>query len=207
MKWLQEDKMTDQSGQRVDVIAVSVADVRRQVAERWGWFLGLGIVFLVAGFASIAFPLLSTIAAKIALGWIFMVSGLFAILHSFSLREWGGFLLNLILGALYIFVGAYLAFFPFTGIITLTLLLAALFLAEGILQVVMALRVRPHEGWGWLFLSGCVAIGAGALIALGLPGSATWAIGLLVGINLLSTGFGFVLLALAGRRAKLRHGS
>lgn len=196
--------MATGSERRVEVI-VNVADVRRHVAEHWGWFFGLGLVFLIAGFAAIAFPLLSTIAAKIALGWIFMLSGLVAILHSFRITAWGGFLLNLILGALYIFVGAYLAFFPLTGIITLTLLLAALFLAEGVLQVAMAWRVRPHEGWGWVFLSGCVAMGAGALIALGLPGSATWAIGLLVGINLLSTGMGFVLLGLAGRRAKARY--
>lgn len=196
--------MANLTEQRADVI-VHIADVRRHVAEHWGWFLGLGLVFLVAGFAAIAFPLLSTIAAKIAIGWILMMSGLVAILHSFRITAWGGFLLNLVLGALYIFVGAYLAFFPLTGIITLTLLLAALFLAEGLLQVAMAWRVRPHEGWGWLFLSGCVAIGTGALIAIGLPGSATWAIGLLVGINLLSTGLGFVVLALAGRRANLRH--
>lgn len=197
--------MANQSGQDIELVSVSLTDVRRQIAEHWGWFLGVGVVFLVAGFAAIAFPLLSTIAAKIALGWIFMVSGLVAILHSFRITAWGGFLLNLVLGALYIFVGAYLAFFPLTGIITLTLLLAALFLAEGVLQVVMAWRVRPHEGWGWMFFSGCVAIGAGALIALGLPGSATWAIGLLVGLNLLSTGMGFVLLGMAGRRAKQRH--
>lgn len=196
--------MTNPSEDRADAI-LSVAEVRQHVAEHWGWFLGLGIVFLLAGLAAIAFPLLSTIAAKIALGWIFMMSGLVAMLHSFRITAWGGFLLNLILGALYIFVGAYLAFFPFTGIVTLTLLLAALFLAEGLLQVAMAWRVRPHEGWGWLFLSGCVAIAAGALIALDLPGSATWALGLLVGINLLSTGLGFVGLGLAGRRAKARH--
>lgn len=196
--------MANLASPRVD-IHVNIAEVRRQVAEQWGWFVGLGLVFLIAGVAAIAFPLLSTIAAKIALGWILMISGLVAILHSFRMPAWGGFLLNLILGALYIFVGAYLAFFPLTGIITLTMLLAALFLAEGLLQVAMAWRVRPQEGWGWLFLSGCVAIGTGALIAIGLPGSATWAIGLLVGINLLSTGMGFVVLGLAGRRAKLRH--
>lgn len=193
--------MADASRQTVEVLDISVTDVRREIAKHWGWFLGLGIVFALAGIASIAFPLLSTIAAKIALGWIFMLSGVIAILHSFSIRQWGGFLLNLIVGALYVFAGAYLAFFPFTGIITLTLLLAALFLAEGILQVVMAWRVRPHEGWGWIAISGIVAIAAGAMIALGLPGSAGWAIGLLAGINLLSTGVSFIVLALAGKRA------
>ena len=97
--------------------------------------------------------------------------------------------------------GGWLAFFPFTGIITLTLLLAALFLAEGVLEVMMAMRVRPHQGWGWLLLSGLVAIAVGVMIAAGLPSSAVWAIGLLTGINLLSTGVSFVVLALAGRRA------
>ena len=77
---------------------------------------------------------------------------------------------------------------------------AALFLAEGVLEVIMALRVRPHEGWVWLLLSGLVAAAVGIMIAMGLPSSATWAIGLLTGINLLMTGASFIALALAGRR-------
>jgi uncharacterized membrane protein HdeD (DUF308 family) len=101
---------------------------------------------------------------------------------------------------LYVVAGAYLAFFPLTGIITLTILLAALFIVEGGLEISMALRVRPHEGWGWLLLSGLVAVAVGLLIAFGLPSSAAWAIGLLAGINLISTGWGFLFLALAGRR-------
>jgi uncharacterized membrane protein HdeD (DUF308 family) len=108
----------------------------------------------------------------------------------------------LLIGLLYLAAGGYLAFLPFSGIITLTILLAALFIAEGVLEVIMAFRVRPHEGWGWLLLSGLVAIAVGVLIAMQLPSSATWAIGLLTGVNLLSTGFGFVFLALAGRRAR-----
>ncbi len=178
----------------------AIAAARVAIAKHWGWFLGLGVLFVLAGVAAIAFPLVSTIAAKIALGWIFMLSGLIAIIHAFSIKQWGGVLLNLLIGALYVVAGGYLAFLPFTGIITLTLLLAALFLAEGILQAVMAFRVRPHEGWGWLLLSGLVAVAAGAMIALELPGSATWAIGLLVGINFISTGVSFVALALAGRK-------
>lgn len=183
-----------------EVLDTSDAALRGQVGQHWGWFLALGIVFTASGFAAIAFPLVSTIAAKIALGWIFLFSGVISIVHSFSRSRWGGLFLNLLLGVLYVLVGAYLAFFPLTGILTLTLLLAALFLAEGVLQVALAWRVRPHEGWGWMAASGLVAIAAGLLIALGLPGSATWAIGLLVGINLLSTGAGFIALALAGRR-------
>lgn len=190
--------MTQQFSQ-ADIDA-AIAEGKRYVAEHWTWFLVLGIVLLAAGVAAIAFPWISTIAAKIALGWIFLLGGAVLVIHAFSARQWSGFLLGLLVGVLYLVAGGYLAFLPFAGILTLTILLAALFLAEGVLEVIMAFRVRPHEGWGWLLLSGLVAIAVGALIALQLPSSATWAIGLLAGINMLSTGWGFVFLALAGRR-------
>jgi uncharacterized membrane protein HdeD (DUF308 family) len=190
--------MTEQTSQ-ADVDAV-IAEARRQIADNWGWFLALGIFLVIAGAVAILFPLLSTIAAKIMLGWIFLVSGGLLVVHAFSIKQWRGFLLGLLVGALYLVAGGWLAFFPFTGIITLTILLAALFLAEGVLEVVMAVRVRPHEGWIWLLLSGLVAIAVGVLIAYELPSSATWAIGLLAGVNLLSTGVSFIVLALAGRR-------
>jgi len=192
--------MTDQiSGTDIDA---TLADIKRQVAAHWIWFLVLGLVLLVAGIAAIAFPLLSTVAVKIALGWVFLVGGVIMIVHAFSAAQWRGFLWELLLGLLYAVAGAYLAFFPLTGIITLTILLAAMFLVEGVLEIVMAFRVRPHEGWGWLVLSGLIAVAAGALITLGLPSSAGWALGLLAGINLISTGWGFLFLALAGRRAR-----
>ena len=181
-------------------IESAIEAARAQIKRNWGWFLALGIVFVLAGLAAIAFPLLSTIATKIVLGWIFLAGGVLMILHAFSASGWRGFLLGLLIGILYVVAGGWLAFFPFTGIITLTILLAALFLAEGVLEVIMALRVRPHEGWVWLLLSGLVAAAAGIMIAMGLPSSATWAIGLLTGINLLMTGASFIALALAGRR-------
>jgi uncharacterized membrane protein HdeD (DUF308 family) len=193
--------MADQVS-RADLDA-AVAEARRYLAENSGWFLTLGIVLLLAGGAAIVFPWVFTVAAKVALGWIFLVGGVVLVLHALSMRGWTGFLWSLLIGLLYVVAGGWLAFFPFTGIVTLTILLAALFLAEGALEVILALQVRPHEGWGWLLLSGLVAIAVGVLIAAELPGSAVWAIGLLVGVNLISTGASFVVLALAGRRARL----
>ena len=191
--------MTDQTSQAE--VDAAIAEAKRQITANWGWFLALGILLILAGIAAIAFPLLSTIAAKIALGWIFLAGGVILVIHAFSASGWRGFLWSLLIGLLYLVVGGYLAFFPLTGIITLTLLLAALFLVEGVLEVIMAFRVRPHEGWGWVLLSGLIAIAGGVLITLELPSSAAWAIGLLAGINLISTGWGFVILSLAGRRA------
>ena len=93
---------------------------------------------------------------------------------------------------------------PKPGLLTLTILIAALFLAEGIAEIVMAFQVRPHEGWGWVLLSGIAALAVGVMIGMDLPGSATWALGLLVGINLLFSGWSYVFLALAGRKAHER---
>jgi uncharacterized membrane protein HdeD (DUF308 family) len=174
---------------------------RKLIAEKWGWFLALGIVLVIVGFAAIAFPFLSTVAAKIMLGWLFLIGGVMMVIHAFSAQAWQGFVWSLLIGILYVVAGGYLAFFPLTGLLTLAILLVILFLAEGLFEVIMALRVRPHEGWGFLLLSGIAALAVGVIIALDLPGSATWALGLLVGINLLFSGWSYIFLAMAGRRA------
>jgi len=109
--------------------------------------------------------------------------------------------LNLLIGILYVVAGGYLLLLPLAGIFTLTIVVAALFLADGLLEAIMAFRIRPHEGWGWVLVSGLAAIAAGLLIAMQLPNSATWAIGLLVGIKMIFAGWSFIALALAGHRS------
>lgn len=173
---------------------------REDVARHWGWFLALGILLVIVGMAAIAFPFISTIAAKIALGWVLLIAGIAEVVHAFYVKRWAGFFWNLLVGLLYLAVGFWLAFFPLTGILSLTIVLAALFIVEGAIEVVMGFRVNPHEGWGWLVFSGLVAIAAGLLIALSLPSSAVWALGLLAGVNLLVSGWSFIFLALTGRR-------
>jgi uncharacterized membrane protein HdeD (DUF308 family) len=178
----------------------ALAMTEAKVAEHWGWYLALGVVLLLAGMAAIAFPFLSTLAANIALGWIFLISGGAAVVHAFTAGEWRGFFLNLLIGLLYVVAGAYLVLLPPAGILTLAMLLAALLIASGVLEAAMAFRIRPHEGWGWVLASALAAIALGVLIALKLPSSAIWAIGLLVGVKMIFAGWSFISLALAGRR-------
>lgn len=182
-------------------LELKLGETRRLIAEKWGWFLALGIVLILAGLAAIAFPLLGTIAVKIMLGWLFLIGGVVMIMHAFQAPGWQGFLWELLVGILYAVAGAYLAFFPLTGLLTLAILLAVMFIIEGVFEVIQAFRVRPHEGWGFLLLSGIAALAVGVLITLSLPSSAEWALGLLAGINLLFSGWSYVFLALAGRRA------
>jgi uncharacterized membrane protein HdeD (DUF308 family) len=154
----------------------------------------LGVVLIVFGALAIAFPLATTIATKMFIGWIFLITGAFQIWQSFSTREWGGFFWNLLIGIMYLAVGAWLSFNPLTGIISLTILLAITFIIHGVIECVMAYNLRPEKGWGWLMFSGLISALVGVLILSELPSTAAWAIGLLVGINLISSGFAFVTL-------------
>ena len=121
--------------------------------------------------------------------------------HAFSTRSWSEFLLDLLVGLLYALVGAWLAFFPLTGILTLTVLLAITFVLQGGAQIGMSFRMRPHSGWFWMLLAGIIAILAGAMIVAGLPSTATWAVGILVGVNLLTSGWAYLILALGAKES------
>jgi uncharacterized membrane protein HdeD (DUF308 family) len=162
-------------------------------------FILLGLLQIGLGIAALAFPFLTTIAAKIFLGWLFLIGGLVQIFHAFQTRDWSEFLLDLLIGILYVAAGAWLAFLPLTGIITLTLLLAFTFIIHGALEVGMAFRLRPHAGWLWMLVAGIVAIAVGIMLIAELPSSATWAIGLLVGVNLIMSGLAYLLLPMAVR--------
>lgn len=171
--------------------------IEAAISENRGWFYFLGVVLIVLGIAAIAFPFVTTIAAKIFLGWLFLIGGFVQIFHAFSTRTWSEFLLDLLIGVLYVVAGGWLAFFPLTGIVTLTLLLAVMFILEGVLQTGIAFRIRPHAGWVWMLLSGIVAMVVGVLLIAQLPSSAAWAIGLLVGIKLMMSGFAYLFLPMA----------
>ncbi len=159
----------------------------------------LGIAFIVFGLLAIIFPLATTIAAKTFIGWLFIIAGALQMWQSFSIREWGGFLWNLLIGTLYLVVGCWLAFDPFAGIIGLTVLLAITFIAQGVMEAAMANNLRPKNGWGWMMFSGLIGILAGVLIISGLPSTAVWAVGLMVGINMISSGFAFLTLGSAAK--------
>lgn len=176
------------------------ATAHAAITENRTWFIVFGILLIVLGTLGILFPFFTTIAAKIFLGWLLLVGGLVQIIHAFSARGWSEFFLDLLMGLLFLIGGAWLAFFPLTGIVTLTIFLAAMFVVQGVIEIAMALRMRSHKGWVWMLLAGIVALAVGFLILAQLPSSATWAIGLLVGINLIMTGWAYLLLPMMVNR-------
>ena len=165
----------------------------------WEWLLGLGMLLSVLGLVLIAAPALGTLAIDLLVGWFLIIGGVAQLFHAFMEKAWRGFLLELLSGALYVVVGLVLMFHPLAGVQALTLFLAAFLAVEGIVRIAMALRLRPAQGWGWLLVGGIVTVILALLIWSQWPASATWVIGLLVGINLLFTGWSLTMMAIAMR--------
>lgn len=162
-------------------------------------FVYLGIALLVLGLLAIAFPFATTIAAKTLIGWLLLLGAVGHFYHAWLSGKGARLVLDLIQGVVFAIVGGWLAFFPLTGIVTLTVLLAAGFVVQGVLEIAAAYRFKMLRSWRWMMISGVIALIVGVLVFAQLPSSAAWAIGLLVGVNLLSSGFGYLMIGLAAR--------
>jgi uncharacterized membrane protein HdeD (DUF308 family) len=170
------------------------------IQKHWGWFLVLGILLIVGGIAAIAFPIISSVGAVIVLGVILIVSGIFMVVGAFWAGKWSAFLLQLLIGILYLIVGIVMDDMPLQSMEVLSLFMAAFFLVAGVFRIVVALAERFPK-WGWALLNGIVTLLVGLIILESYPVSALWAIGVLVGVELLFNGWTWVMLSLALRDA------
>ena len=182
-----------------------ISHVERRVtsalADGWRFLLIEGIILVVLGAAAIVVPPIATLAVEIFLAWLFFISGIVGLVMTFMMRHAPGFWWSLFSAVLAIVAGAVLIGWPVSGLLSLTLLLIAFFILEGIATIMYALdHKRELSGrWGWMLASGIVDLALAAIIFAGLPGTAAWAIGLLVGINMLFGGAALIGLALHAR--------
>jgi uncharacterized membrane protein HdeD (DUF308 family) len=181
----------------------AVAAVRKSIHEHWVLFLVEGIVLVVLGAFAIILPQIASLAVTIWLGWLFLISGVFGLVSSFWLRQAPGFWWSLLSAVLAIGVGVALIASPIAGVLSLTYLLIAFFIVEGVASIMYAIEHRREltGGWGWMLASGIVTLALGAIILAGLPGSAAWAIGLIVGIDMVFGGSALIAIALTARSA------
>jgi uncharacterized membrane protein HdeD (DUF308 family) len=179
------------------------SEMNATVKAHWKAFLFEGIVLAVLGLAAMIVPPLASLAVTIFLGWLFLITGVAGLVVTFWARQLPGFWWSLFSAALAVLAGLILIARPMQGVLTLTIVVGAYFLAEGVITIMYALEHRRElsERWSWLLVSGLIDILISFLIIAGLPGSAEWAIGLLVGINLVLGGASMVGMALAARRA------
>jgi uncharacterized membrane protein HdeD (DUF308 family) len=173
------------------------------VHEHWKAFLIEGVLLTILGLAAMIVPPLASLAVTIFLGWMFLISGIAGLALTFWARGVPGFWWSLLSAVLAIGAGTILLVQPVEGTLTLTVVVGVYFLAEGVATIMYALEHRRELSgrWSWLLIAGIVDILIAGLIISGLPGSALWAIGLLVGINLLFGGTTLIGMALAARNA------
>ncbi len=167
--------------------------------RRWGWLLAFGIVQILCGAFALMVPVAATIAAAIVFGALLMVSGAFQAVHAFTIRRWQGVALHALGALLYIAAAVLFMVFPISGALTLTVIVGALLIADGVIRSALAFRIRPRDGWGWVLASGIASLIVGALLLLGWPITGLWALGVLLGVNLLFSGFINCALALTFR--------
>ncbi|WP_322516920.1 HdeD family acid-resistance protein [Rhodopseudomonas palustris] len=177
------------------------ATVEAAIGKHWKAYLIEGILLLVFGFAAILLPLLASLAITILLGWLFLVSGIAGLAFSYWARQAPGFWWSLASAILAVIAGVILILMPVQGTLTLTLVIGVYFLAEGVATIMYALqhRGRLSERWGWMLAAGVLDIIVAFIIISGWPGTAAWAVGLLVGINLVFGGTSLIAMALAAR--------
>ena len=185
-------------------IAKLQSDMSAAVKAHWKAFLFEGIVLAVLGLAAMIVPPLASLAVTIFLGWMFLISGIGGLVVSYWARQMPGFWWSLISAALAVLAGLVLLARPMQGVLTLTIVVGAYFLAEGVTTILYALEHRRElsERWSWMLVAGAMDVIIAGLIIAGLPGSAEWAIGLLAGINLLFGGATLIGVALAARNTK-----
>ena len=182
-----------------DTNTAGMPELPQSVRDNWLWFVLLGLFFLIGGGFAILMPLASSIAVKTVIAVIFLITGIVQVFQAFRVQGWGGFLWGLLMGAVFVIAGGVLLTDTFAGLITLTIILAASFVAQGVFEAILGFRSRPMPGWGWVVASGVISVIVGIMIWQRLPVSAGWALGLMAGIGLISSGVSFMALGFAAR--------
>src|ERR1700736_2744321 len=175
--------------------------VANTLHAHWRMFLTEGIILFILGVLAIVVPPIATIAVEILIGWLLLVSGIVGLIATFRARSAPGFGWSLVSAMLGIVAGIVLLAWPLSGALSLTLILTVFLVLEGVVSIMYALEHKREVSgrWGVMLFSGLIDLVLAGIIFAGLPGPATWAIGLLVGLNLVFGGSALIAMALHAR--------
>jgi len=176
----------------------TIAGTIKQAA---GISIGYSILLILFGSLAIALPLGTGIGVAILVAWTMVLGGFAHLAYAFAAERAATFIWRFLIGVLYIVGGFYLAFQPGLTLQSLTLVLAGVFFAEGVLRIIFFFEIRSLPGAGWALVDGILTIGLGLVITRNWPESSSWAIGTIVGVNLVVSGFTRLMYSVAARRA------
>jgi uncharacterized membrane protein HdeD (DUF308 family) len=172
---------------------------------RWGLWIALGIAQIILGSIALCIPFIASFAAVAVFGATLIISAIFQMIHSFNMRSWPHLAWYALGGLLYAIAGGFVVIYPIGGAASLALIIAALFVADGIARIAFAMANRSVDGWGWLLAAGIASLTAGMVFLIGWPATALLTTGILLGLNLISIGVSHVAVAIAGRRSDSRR--
>jgi uncharacterized membrane protein HdeD (DUF308 family) len=179
---------------------LSLDHEREVIHDHWILFLIQGVILAALGLLALGAPFLATVVFVKLAGWLFIIGGVVALASFFTGRDVPGSIWSFLGAALAIIAGIYLLSQPLAGMVSLTLVLVAFFLAQGVTQIFASLAHRRHlKSWGWVLLSGIVDLILAGIIMSGWPETSTWVLGILVGVNLLMYGIALIMTAIASR--------
>jgi uncharacterized membrane protein HdeD (DUF308 family) len=172
------------------------------IRAHWVWFLSLGIFLIIVGTIAVGMPFVASLATAVTFGALLLVGGIAQLAGAFWTRDWSGFFLSLLMGILYVVLGLLFVRDPGDALLAMTLLLACVLMVGGLFRVIGSVMYRfPH--WGWTLVGGIINLVLGIMIWQQWPVSGLWVIGLFVGIDLIFTGWTWVMLALAVRKRRV----
>jgi uncharacterized membrane protein HdeD (DUF308 family) len=160
-----------------------------------------GVLLIVLGMAAVGSPFLAAVAVNVAIAWLIVLAGSIHVILAFRAHGAGSMIWKLLVGVAYVCFGIYLILHPVLAVASLTLILASLFLIEGVLDIVLFVKMRSVGGSIWVLTDGIITLVLGLLIYLQWPSSSAWAIGTLVGISMIISGVTRVMMSLAVRKA------
>lgn len=170
-----------------------------------GWYIGFAVLFIVLGIFAIAEPMIAAVAVALLVGWLLIFGGGAHLVSAFSGGGAGRVIWQVLIALVYLVGGFYFLTHTLMGVGTLTLLLAGIILAEGVIEVIAYFKSRSAGGSVWLLLNGLITLLLGGLIWFHWPSSSVWAIGTLLGVNLLMTGITRLLFGMAARKLVSAH--
>lgn len=165
------------------------------------WSILWGVSLIILGMLAVAAPFVAAVAVNAVIAWLIVLAGVVHLVLAFHAHGAGNMIWKLLVGLAYLFFGVYLIAHPVLGVVSLTLVLASLFLVEGILNIVLFFKMRSMQGSSWVLIDGIITLLLGLMIYMQWPSSSIWAIGTLVGVSMIISGVTRVMLSLAVRKS------
>ena len=165
-----------------------------------GWSVAIGVILIALGVFAIAEPFVAGLAVTVFVGWLLLFGGAAHLIASFRGGGAGRVVWQVLLAIVYVIGGLYFLTHPLLGLKSLTLLLAVIFFVEAVFRLVTYFQSRGEMHSGWWLVNGLVTLLLGFMIWAQWPSSSVWAIGLLLGVNLLMAGFARLMIGASGHR-------